>query len=151
VARKKNIGAYWNNATEATAAFNDAGCTIGQTWDTTGILLNRENAKWQYTMPTEGGLGWIDTMAIPSGAANLDQAYAFINFMLTPEIGGMFANNTGYNSAAAGADAFGVGSYISGAPPIDMTMDLKEVDGRPVAKRGRIPGRTPAPRLVRML
>lgn len=105
VARKKNIGAYWNNATEATAAFNDAGCTIGQTWDTTGILLNRENSKWQYTMPTEGGLGWIDTMGIPSGAANLDQAYAFINFMLTPEIGGMFANNTGYNSAAAGADA----------------------------------------------
>jgi len=28
-----------------------------------------------------------------------------------------------------------------------MTMDLKEIDGRPVAKRGRIPGPTPAPRL----
>ncbi|HEX6988755.1 MAG TPA: nicotinate phosphoribosyltransferase [Bacillota bacterium] len=49
--------------------------------------------------------------------------------------------------AAAGADGFGVGSYISGARPIDMTMDLKEIDGRPVAKRGRLPGLTPAPRL----
>jgi nicotinate phosphoribosyltransferase len=39
-----------------------------------------------------------------------------------------------------GADAFGVGSYISGAPAIDMTMDLKEVNGKPIAKRGRIPG-----------
>ncbi len=47
----------------------------------------------------------------------------------------------------AGADAFGVGSYISAAPPIDMTMDIKEVNGRPVAKRGRIPGITPTPRL----
>lgn len=47
----------------------------------------------------------------------------------------------------AGADAFGVGSYISSAPPIDMTMDLREVNGRPLAKRGRIPGRTPNPRL----
>lgn len=47
----------------------------------------------------------------------------------------------------AGADAFGVGSYISSAPPIDMTMDLREVNGRPLAKRGRIPGRTPSPRL----
>ncbi|MBX6377654.1 MAG: nicotinate phosphoribosyltransferase, partial [Clostridia bacterium] len=49
--------------------------------------------------------------------------------------------------AEAGADGFGVGSYIAAAPPIDMTMDLKVVAGRPVAKRGRIPGPTPAPRL----
>lgn len=52
--------------------------------------------------------------------------------------------------AEAGADAFGVGSYISGAPPIDMTMDLKEVAGRPVAKRGRLPGIIPNPKLERL-
>jgi len=40
----------------------------------------------------------------------------------------------------AGAHAFGVGSYISSAAPIDMTMDVKEVDGKPVSKRGRLPG-----------
>ncbi|MGB4483671.1 MAG: nicotinate phosphoribosyltransferase, partial [bacterium] len=51
----------------------------------------------------------------------------------------------------AGAAAFGVGSYITSAPPIDMTMDLKEVDGKPLAKRGRIPGITPQPRLQRLL
>lgn len=47
----------------------------------------------------------------------------------------------------AGADAFGVGSYISAASPIDMTMDIKEVDGKPVAKRGRIPGLINNPKL----
>lgn len=105
LAHKQNIGAFWNNATEATAAFTDAGCTIGQTWDTTGLLLHREtDPKWVYTMPKEGGLGWIDTMGIPSGAENVEQAYAFVNFMLSPEAGAMFANNTGYNSAAKGAD-----------------------------------------------
>lgn len=51
----------------------------------------------------------------------------------------------------AGADAFGVGSYISRARPIDMTMDLKVVNGRPVAKRGRIPGITPTDRLKKIL
>ncbi len=50
----------------------------------------------------------------------------------------------------AGADAFGVGSYISGAPAIDMTMDLKEVSGKPIAKRGRIPGITVNDRLVKL-
>lgn len=51
----------------------------------------------------------------------------------------------------AGSDAFGVGSYISNALPIDMTMDLKEINGEPIAKRGRIPGQTHAPRLKRIL
>lgn len=51
----------------------------------------------------------------------------------------------------AGADAFGVGSYISGASPIDMTMDLKVVDGVPVAKRGRLPGIQENPKLEKML
>ncbi len=51
----------------------------------------------------------------------------------------------------AGASAFGVGSYIAHASPRDMTMDIKEVDGKPLAKRGRIPGITENPALVRVL
>jgi len=50
----------------------------------------------------------------------------------------------------AGADAFGVGSYISGACPIDMTLDLKEINAKPFAKRGRIPGEVPNERLVKI-
>ncbi len=51
----------------------------------------------------------------------------------------------------APVDGFGVGSYISGARPIDFTADLHEVEGKPIAKRGRIPGITPNPRLKRVL
>lgn len=106
VKKKANIGAYWNNATEATGAFTDAGCAIGQTWDTTGIKLHMDvDRKWRYGAPKEGALAWMDTAAIPSGAENVDQAYAFLNFLMSPEIGGMFANATGYNSAAVGASA----------------------------------------------
>ena len=47
----------------------------------------------------------------------------------------------------AGADSFGVGSYISAASPIDMTMDIKEVNGKAVAKRGRLPGLVENPKL----
>ena len=42
--------------------------------------------------------------------------------------------------AGAPVDAFGVGSAVSAAPAVDFTMDLKEVDGRPVAKLGREAG-----------
>ncbi len=47
----------------------------------------------------------------------------------------------------APVDGFGVGSYISGASPIDFTADIHEIDGRPVAKRGRTPGITDSPKL----
>ena len=38
------------------------------------------------------------------------------------------------------ASAFFAASAISAAAPIDFTADIKEVDGKPLAKRGRIPG-----------
>src|SRR5918993_1034968 len=52
-----------------------------------------------------------------------------------------------FKDAGAPVDSYAVGSYISGATPIDFTGDIKEIDGRPIAKRGRIPGRTESPRL----
>jgi len=52
-----------------------------------------------------------------------------------------------FKEASAPVDSYAVGSYISGATPIDFTGDIKEIDGRPIAKRGRIPGVTPSPRL----
>lgn len=106
IERKDSYGAFWNNATEATAAFKEAGCIIGQTWDTTGLLLNRENPDFVYRAPKEGIITWLDSVGMLKQAENKDQAIAFINFILKPEVGGMFANNTGYNSAVAGAAEF---------------------------------------------
>ncbi len=53
--------------------------------------------------------------------------------------------------ARAPVDSFGVGMEIAAAPPVGFTADIKEVDGRPRTKRGRIPGLTDAPRLKRVV
>ncbi|MFP3975646.1 MAG: nicotinate phosphoribosyltransferase [Dehalococcoidia bacterium] len=53
--------------------------------------------------------------------------------------------------AGAPVDTFAVGSAISNAKPIDFTADIHEVEGEPIAKRGRIPGITPNSRLKRVL
>ncbi len=55
-----------------------------------------------------------------------------------------------FKDEGAPVDSFAVGSYIAGARPVDFTGDLKEIDGRPIAKRGRIPGLTASPRLMRI-
>ena len=51
----------------------------------------------------------------------------------------------------APVDSFGVGGHISNAGPINFTADIHEVDGKAIAKRGRIPGLTANPRLKRVL
>ena len=55
-----------------------------------------------------------------------------------------------FKEEGAPVDSYAVGSYIAGAKPIDFTGDLKEIDGKPIAKRGRIPGLTPSPRLQKL-
>jgi nicotinate phosphoribosyltransferase len=41
----------------------------------------------------------------------------------------------------AGAEAFGVGTSVSNAPTIDFALDIVEIDGKLVAKRGKLGGR----------
>ena len=41
----------------------------------------------------------------------------------------------------AGADGFGVGTWVSNAPTIDFAMDIVEVESRPSAKRGKFGGK----------
>ena len=94
--------------------------------------------------------GWVTPDLIKEVRARLDLAGfkkvgIFVSGGLDPERIRYFIES------GAPVDGFGVGSYISGAKPIDFTADLHEIEGRPVAKRGRIPGITHNPRLRRIM
>ncbi len=71
--------------------------------------------------------------------ARLDQAgYDKVKIIVS---GGLDPDRIRYfKEQGAPVDSYAVGSYISGARPVDFTGDLKEIDGNPIAKRGRIPG-----------
>ena len=51
-----------------------------------------------YTIPVEGGVRWVDTMAIPHNADNVCSAHAMINFLLDAENGAALTNYTYYGS-----------------------------------------------------
>ena len=51
-----------------------------------------------YAVPTEGGIIWVDLMAIPVTAEHPCTALTFINFILDPEVGGELTNYTYYMS-----------------------------------------------------
>jgi len=58
-----------------------------------------------YAIPKEGTLMWIDLMAIPEDAPNKDAAYAFIDYMLQPEVIAEVSNTVFFANANAAADA----------------------------------------------
>ena len=101
-------------------------------------------------LDTPSELGGVTVELVKEVRARLDKAGyknvgIFVSGGMTPE------RITHFLESGAPVDGFGVGSYISGAKPIDFTADLHEVDGKPIAKRGRTPGITPNPRLKRVL
>jgi putrescine transport system substrate-binding protein len=53
-----------------------------------------------YAIPlVEGALQWTDTWAIPVGAANVEGAHKFLDFLLRPEIAALNTNFIGYANA----------------------------------------------------
>jgi len=52
-----------------------------------------------YVVPKEGGTLWIDNLAIPQGARNLDAAYVFLDYVLEPATAAKIVNAVHYAGA----------------------------------------------------
>jgi spermidine/putrescine transport system substrate-binding protein len=60
---------------------------LGVVWSgEAAILINEEPGKFVYVLPKEGAHMFIDNMAIPKGAKNVDTAHKFIDYLLRPEV-----------------------------------------------------------------
>ena len=57
----------------------------------------------KYSMPKEGTILWFDMLAIPKNAPHAESAYAFINFLMSPEVIGEITNFKGYANANVAA------------------------------------------------
>jgi spermidine/putrescine transport system substrate-binding protein len=55
-------------------------------WTNDGAQLHRDIPEIAYVLGKEGGEIWVDHYAIPKGAPNRDAAYAFLDYILKPEI-----------------------------------------------------------------
>ena len=100
-------------------------------------------------LDTPSERGRVTAELVHEVRARLDQAgFTHVRIIVS---GGLDPDRIRYfKEKRAPVDSFAVGSYISGARPIDFTGDLKEIAGQPIAKRGRIPGVTDSPRLERV-
>ncbi len=56
-----------------------------------------------FVIPKEGGFAWLDNMAIAKGAPHLDLAYAFLDYLLRPEVSAAISNEVWYANPNAAA------------------------------------------------
>lgn len=57
-----------------------------------------------YSIPKEGGNLWFDVLAIPADAGNVDEAHAFINYLLEPQVIADISDYVGYANPNQYAD-----------------------------------------------
>ena len=101
-------------------------------------------------LDTPGERGGVTVDLVKEVRARLDLAgYGHVGIFVS---GGLDAERIRqFEAAKCPIHSYGVGMAISSAPPIAFTADIKEIEGKPVTKRGRIPGAAPNPRLARVI
>ncbi|SEK33936.1 putrescine transport system substrate-binding protein [Colwellia chukchiensis] len=65
-----------------------------------------QGVKVAYHIPKEGTIAWFDMMAIPGDAPHKQEAYQFINYILSAKTGASIANYVYYAVANTAADEF---------------------------------------------
>lgn len=65
----------------------------------------KQGVEVRVFLPKEGAQAVIDVMAIPADAPHPDNAHAFIDFMMRPDVVGPITNAVGYANAVDGAEA----------------------------------------------
>ena len=66
----------------------------------------KKGVEIAYSIPKEGAVMWFDFMAIPKDAPHPENAAAFLNYILTPEVIGPISNEVYYANANLGSKPF---------------------------------------------
>jgi len=78
-----------------------------------------------YAIPKQGALMWFDNMAIPADAPNVENAHAFIDYIMRPEVMAKASNYVYYANGNLASKAF-LNEDVIGDPaiyPSDETME----------------------------
>jgi len=103
---KPNVKTYWGGGDELIGLLRSGEVVASMAWDTGGWKLNSDNPDITFVAPASGALGWIDTFVLPAKGQADEAAYAWINFVMQPEIAALITEAAGNFTASKGADAF---------------------------------------------
>jgi len=81
---KPHVASFTSDAWRPQVLSGDVWLAMAYSSDSNEAI--KENKDLQYVIPKSGSSLWTDTLVIPKDAPNLNAAYAWINFLLRPEI-----------------------------------------------------------------
>jgi len=103
---KPGVKTYWGGGDELMGLLRSGEVVASMAWDTGGWKLNADNPDLTFVAPASGALGWVDTFVLPAKGKSDDAAYAWINFVMQPEVAAMITAAAGNFTASKGADEF---------------------------------------------
>lgn len=71
---------------------------VGVCWSGDAYIASKTNPDITFIYPKEGAIFWVDSMAIPVGARNIESAHKFIEYVLRPENAALISEQMGYAS-----------------------------------------------------
>ncbi|CAH0533503.1 Spermidine/putrescine-binding periplasmic protein [Vibrio stylophorae] len=77
--------------------------SLGMLWNGSAYAARQDGAPIEIVWPKDGAIFWMDSIAIPAGAKNVDAAYKMIDFLLRPENAAKIAVEIGYPTPVKGA------------------------------------------------
>jgi len=101
---KANFRFFYDNKDQLLNGVRSGEIWAAMMWDSGGWLLNRENPAIKFINPKSGAIAWMDTFALPARGRNEAGAYAWINFVMRPEVAALVAKSIGNFTASKGAD-----------------------------------------------
>jgi spermidine/putrescine transport system substrate-binding protein len=69
-------------------------------------LVAKEPRRFGFVLPKEGATIWMDSVCIPARARNIESIYAFLDYILEPEVDAKIVNGISYASANVPARRF---------------------------------------------
>ncbi len=89
--QKALIGEYWSDYTKAIQAFNSGTTAIGTSWQVIANLAQAEGGKVEATKAKEGATGWSDTWMVTKDTPNINCAYKWLDWIVSPEVNAQVA------------------------------------------------------------
>lgn len=69
---------------------------VGMIWNGEAFQALEDLPELTYVYPQEGAALWLDSFVIPKNAKHIDEAHAFINFVMQPEVSKQISEEIGY-------------------------------------------------------
>lgn len=84
----------------------DGVTVISNAWNGDAMKRRLKDDTIQYCFPKEGVVGWYDSLVIPKGAKNVENAKTFMNWLMAPENMALLSNFANYANAIVGSDKY---------------------------------------------